>query len=433
MLDLDVIIRDIRTFSGRHVIPVRPLTIAIGENSSGKSTFLAVLSALLDSSGFPFRPALNRPPFDLGGFDNILTSMRKNGQRPMDFAIGLNGTTKGGAGTHAVATYSGSRGQVQLSTFLLQSGLGSLDLTVSPKAIKGVVRLKPDERHPNETEVNIDFESPPAQVDLMSTVIMGIFQSTKTETTRSIVLDVQARLYHLVSTLMEIWQQPVYSLAPIRTKPKRTYDQVTDSFSPEGDHIPILLSRIFSDDDKKEVKASLRQALAKFGYDSGLFKNVGLRRLGMGPSDPFQVKVMMGGRVSNLTDVGYGVSQALPVVVESIIGSESRVLLLQQPEVHLHPRAQAALGTFFVDLVSSKKKQFVIETHSDYLIDRVRQEIASKRLIPEMVSFLFFERTGGSTRVHKIELDELGNLTNPPKRYRKFFLTEKRKLLTRGK
>ena len=94
MLNLDVVIRDIRTFAGRHVIPVRPLTIAVGENSSGKSTFLSVLSALLDARGFPFRPALNRPPFDLGGFDNILTSIRRRNERPNNFAIGLSGVAK---------------------------------------------------------------------------------------------------------------------------------------------------------------------------------------------------------------------------------------------------------------------------------------------------------------------------------------------------
>src|SRR5881396_1662040 len=74
----------------------------------------------------------------------------------------------------------------------------------------------------------------------------------------------------------------------------------------------------------------------------------------------------------NLVDVGYGVSQALPILVDTLQRpAADEVFLLQQPEVHLHPRAQAELGSFFVSQ-AGKKRRFVIETHSDYLVDRVR-------------------------------------------------------------
>ena len=92
----------------------------------------------------------------------------------------------------------------------------------------------------------------------------------------------------------------------------------------------------------------------------------------------------------NLVDVGYGVSQALPILVDTLQRpAADEVFLLQQPEVHLHPRAQAELGSFFVSQ-AGKKRRFVIETHSDYLVDRVRMEIRRGNIRAQDVSLLSF-------------------------------------------
>jgi predicted ATPase len=99
--------------------------------------------------------------------------------------------------------------------------------------------------------------------------------------------------------------------------------------------------------------------------------------------------------------------------------------------VHLHPRAQAALGTFFAELVASSKKQFVIETHSDYLVDRVRLSVTEGIIDAKDVQLIYLERDGLDIKVHEIDLDENGNLTNAPSGYRKFFLQEEIKLMTR--
>jgi predicted ATPase len=125
--------------------------------------------------------------------------------------------------------------------------------------------------------------------------------------------------------------------------------------------------------------------------------------------------------------VGYGVSQALPILVDTLQLS-SALFLLQQPEVHLHPRAQAALGSFFAKRIS-KGKQFIIETHSDYLVDRIRMEIRRKQLKPEDVSLLYFERKKSSATIHNINLDSNGAIVDPPPGYRQFFLKEERDLL----
>ncbi len=70
---MEIIIENIRTFAGKHEIPLKPITILTGENSSGKTTFLAGLSALTSQVGYPLEPVFNAPPYNLGSYDTIAT------------------------------------------------------------------------------------------------------------------------------------------------------------------------------------------------------------------------------------------------------------------------------------------------------------------------------------------------------------------------
>ncbi|MBM4093736.1 MAG: hypothetical protein FJ276_30665 [Planctomycetes bacterium] len=223
-----------------------------------------------------------------------------------------------------------------------------------------------------------------------------------------------------------------HSLAPIRSKPRRTYDEFSEEYSPEGDHIPTLIARLLASAEKRSEGARLRDALVHFGQESGLFRKLDVKRLGKQLTDPFQIQVSVAGPLVNLTDVGYGVSQVLPVVVQSVLKSRHGIYLLQQPEVHLHPRAQAALGTFFADMARRGDRTFVVETHSDHLVDRVRYEVAQGRISRDRVMILFFDKPGLETEVTPIQLDDQGNVVDAPASYRRFFLEEEFRLFARG-
>jgi predicted ATPase len=127
------------------------------------------------------------------------------------------------------------------------------------------------------------------------------------------------------------------------------------------------------------------------------------------------------------------VSQILPILFDSLEAPPGQTFLLQQPEVHLHPRAQAALGSVLVAQAADRRQTFVVETHSDHLVDRVRMDVREKRgatpLSPEDVVILYFERKEGRATVHPIKIDAQGNLIDVPAGYRDFFMLEERRLL----
>lgn len=427
---MDLIIENIRTFAGRHEIPLKPITILTGENSSGKTTFLASLSALTSQIGYPIEPLFNAPPYNLGSYDTIATNKGGRFGHAKSFSLGWCQKARNNKNkdTSELATYSSAAGKIELFSYLFNSPQGDIKVCLHEESENK--EFKVDITIPKKGKSKISHFS--IKRFLKSGFVGGSFP-------RQIIVQIlnqhdrtpEANFNDLFTLMQVKTVEESVSIAPIRTRPERTYDQTTETFSPEGGHIPFVLAKILSESSSNRQNKLLASALERFGEESGLFKTIKVKNLGKKGSDPFQVQVNVSGKPVNLIDVGYGVSQSLPVLIESVLAANEKRILIQQPEVHLHPKAQAALGTFFVDLAVNDNKEFVVETHSDYIVDRIRQEIASGRIKNDSVSILYFEREGLETKVYPLSLDKTGNVLNAPDSYRNFFLREEMNLLTR--
>ena len=219
--------------------------------------------------------------------------------------------------------------------------------------------------------------------------------------------------------------------APIRSSPLRTYDPVRLVQDPQGVSTPAFLANLHARNPDEWLK--MKGGLEEFGRTSALFDEIFIRRLGRYEFEPFQVEVRKWGKRRkgarrNLIDVGYGVSQVLPLLVDLLDPTGASLFLVQQPEVHLHPSAQAALASLFCTIAASGR-QLIVETHSEYIIDRVRMDIRDRttKLGPDDVSVLFFERTDLDVHVHSLRFDEQGNVLDAPDGYGQFFMDETRR------
>ncbi len=126
--------------------------------------------------------------------------------------------------------------------------------------------------------------------------------------------------------------------------------------------------------------------------------------------------VTLGLRTSEDTDfhrpinVGFGLTQVLPIVVAALSSKLNDILLIENPEVHLHPAVQALMGQFLGD-VASVGVQVIIETHSDHILNGIRRAVRSKHVKPEQTALHFFcPRKEGQTQVITPQLDETGNI-----------------------
>jgi hypothetical protein len=117
----------------------------------------------------------------------------------------------------------------------------------------------------------------------------------------------------------------------------------------------------------------------------------------------------------DLTNVGVGVSQVLPIVVMALLAGKPCLLIFEQPELHLHPRVQARLGDFFLSL-GLNGKQCLVETHSEYLIERFRRRIAEAGgdSLVDTLRIYFTEHEGGQTKCRSVDVSRYGAITDYP-------------------
>lgn len=418
-------IKDVRSFVGRHSIPIAPLTVLVGENSAGKSTCLAMLAAAL-SAGFPFRPAFGAAPFELGGFSSIASlSTRKLG-KDQSFSFGLSEMSDDGVqASEHLATFNGDDGHPAFSTLAIQNRHGSVSLARHGERYSGTLGLN---RESGPAELKLKGEWLEYSPDLAQLVVQGVRGGLpKAEPLPADIF----RLVIRVCSDLRFLRTLIHSIAPIRSRPRRIYDGLGEEYSADGNHVPWLLAQLAT----AKSDNAFKKVLNSFGRESGLFEGIEARLLGSKtPNTPFRLMARMAGSRVNLTDVGYGVSQVLPLLAECLTMPADSLLTLQQPEVHLHPKAQAAFGSFLARLVSARPNvTVVVETHSDYILNRIRKEIGEGVLTPADVSIVFFERRAGRTKTHSIRVDAEGNIVNPPASYRRFFIEEEIGLLSRGR
>lgn len=173
---------------------------------------------------------------------------------------------------------------------------------------------------------------------------------------------------------------------------------------------------------------SFSKFLRKIGCESGLFEQIDIKSYGKSPRSPFEIRIVLGTKALEISNVGYGVSQSLPIIVEMFVRPPETIFMIQQPEVHLHPKAQASIGDLIAEFARTDNKKFIIETHSDFTIDRFRLNLRSYGEIDSQL--LFFERTGTGNKVISIKILPNGDLPeNQPDNYRAFFFNEALSLL----
>ena len=112
-----------------------------------------------------------------------------------------------------------------------------------------------------------------------------------------------------------------------------------------------------------------------------------------------------------IADVGYGINQLLPVIIEGIASQEGSIICVEQPEIHLHPRLQANIADLMIDTIADedgKRKQWIVETHSELLILRLQRRIREGKIKPEDISVLYVDPNDESTEGSAIKVLRLG-------------------------
>lgn len=133
----------------------------------------------------------------------------------------------------------------------------------------------------------------------------------------------------------------------------------------------------------------------------------------------------------DITDVGFGISQVLPILVQGFLSNNKSLTLIEQPEIHLHPKMQADLADLFIEIIKlatdkkgKTRKSLLIETHSEYLLKRLRRRISEGKLSSKDIAIYFIEPRDKDNKdsavIKNVEISKDGSFDWP----KDFYMTE---------
>lgn len=400
--------------------PVRlaPLTLLLGTNSSGKSSLIQSLLLIRqtvkgDDTGLDLN--LGNPDADdtvtMGQFRDLLcrhgaaTESTPANQVGIEFRWAAHGATASDSTLFSARYASGPAGSAELRYLRLgNDGEGFTALRTKP----GIYRL------------------------LLTNQVLPVRQSADYRPERSFAFSAATlnRLGPLADGIRPVGPallgelSRIIYLGPVRQLARRDYVW--------GGRMPAHIG----DDGGRAVDVLIASGVAQqtargadqsgdggriFGETERWLRELevadGLQVRALGRSSRYELLVRHRGAVVNLKDVGVGVSQVLPVVVAALFAQPGHIVIVEEPESHLHPLAQAKLAELLATVSAERNVQFIVETHSEHLFRRLQTLIAKQQVQPHQAALYFVERDGQAAKLRELNLDDFGRLTNWPDKF----------------
>ena len=374
-------------------IDIRPLTILAGANSSGKSSILQPLLMLKQTLEAPYDPG----PLLIDG-PNVQFTLAEQ------FLSKLVGEER--ADRFQIRIESSELDTTFSTTTTFKQGQSGIEIAEMTRKTEVDQPLGPPPEsftlYPEMSKEEIDSQADQVPILKEFDVVrrLGCFLGLQSQDGRSgfeITLIVKS---HIVNSI---------HLPGLRGNPERTYKLASTGSQYPGTFDNYVASIIHEWQNTTDERLdTLTDAL----YTLGLTGQIGTKKIG-----DTRIELQVGrlpydktGETDmvSITDVGFGVSQILPVLVALIVAEPGRLVYLEQPELHLHPRAQVALVQVLAE-AAKRGVRVVVETHSSLLLLAVQTLVAEDDLSPELVKLHWFTRgDNGATEVNTADLDEAG-------------------------
>lgn len=423
-------LRNFRGFKRAMEIPLAPLTFLVGPNSSGKSSLIDSLLLLAQSRFGPvgsFRPQWQGELVDLGSFEDAVFAHKKglkikigfsailrprhfgeeDGNEAADVPVQFDFELRGGTGDpRGLLVAVLVRDLESGATMRIERVESGVDVSFDPSPIHHPIHLSDESREMEgyswqaglsrlirKTLLEVlgrGFRRENPGVARLSAVIedsmlMNFIGATDRVSSGRGGPDRWYSLGKIAQHLRNPYGPALYDTVdpsmvyPIARRPQRLGSRPSRA----TDDIARILKQLEIADAIRDEEIS--------PYHSAI-----------------KVRDSVTGIVSNLMEVGYGASQVIPVIRACLSDSVSP-LFVEQPEIHLHPRAQGAIAELL--FAASLKRQTVVETHAIRLINRARIQVAKKVVPPDHVMVIYVDRTRAGSRFTAIPLDASGDFT----------------------
>jgi predicted ATPase len=445
-------LRNFKTWRDTGRINLSPVTAFFGSNSSGKTSILQSLLMLRQTVEDPDRNqtlALNGL-VDLGTYEDVVFGHR----RDLPLSIYLKWT---------------SREHVEVIDFAAQvRKKQSLILSSSDLSLETEINLS--SKSPNVRQMTYTVGDTNGDVGAVSGITFGMVRTGDAKDRYKYELDSNA--YEFKRNQGRVWLLPdpvkcygfppqararyqnasilsdiefrfeeicetIRYLGPLRNDPQREYTITGSAPRDVGKRGELAINALVAARDSDRMisrgwtRGSKRRRLTKklpmesvigaWLSELGLISSFDLRKLDeRGTLYRMNVKLRSNSAPVLLTDVGFGVSQVLPVLVMLAYAQDGDTLVLEQPEIHLHPAVQSGLADIILETALTRNVQIIFESHSEHLLMRLQRRIAEVEfghnlsVKPSDVSLYFCRQTAKGSSIEELDLDLFGNITNWP-------------------
>jgi predicted ATPase len=432
--------KNFRGFKDTKWLNIRPITIIIGANASGKTSLIAPLLLLkqtLESSDTTLPLKTIGEYFNAGSFKDMVLDHNTH----IDLSLGLRfrkGAPKRKETLQGIGAYppgelevsfSASKnvrvpvlshyivrdiyGRTMLARSRLKSGkysIRGIKLAKQGKGFHEVIRKTMPERFLFTAEG--PFKE---RVESLISEQRGEKGKGKARKLNLNLAEEEDKYFHVVSftkAFVDRIFDTIYFLGPLSEHPHRMYEilgEIPQFVGTKGEFAPEILFR--------QRNKPLMNQINKWVTNFDLGFHINCNELTDGAFNITLSRKKSSSAV-NLADTGFGLSQILPLVVQGFYSKPNSLIIAEQPEIHLNPKLQTMLADLFSEFVK-RKVGVLVETHSEHLLLRIRRLVAEKAIKQSDVALYYTEKDDGKTAIREIQIEENGHIKTEdwPKRF----------------
>ncbi|MBX3046653.1 MAG: DUF3696 domain-containing protein [Anaerolineales bacterium] len=413
--------KNFRCFADTGWVEIKPLTIVLGPNNSGKSSLIAPLLLLkqtLESSDVTTALMTKGPLIDVGLFKDFVHNHDPNKQLSLDIRfVHSNSKKKGEVGESPpgefISLFEKAEGvvpnDIQLSRYFVKDIFGRAMLSRTKQKDYYSLNFRPKGTLTKEIKAEILKDTPKHFyfVDAIQRILRKHSKSKKSNQ-KGITFTSGEFIYFAAASamaeLIEDFFQRISYIGPLREPFKRFYEfsgEAPQNIGAKGQNAPEIIARGGTTSQKRWLDFWTE----KFDFGGKLSPR-------NGPDNNTFHLELKGNKnipIGNLFDTGSGLSQVLPLIVEGTRSPKGSLIICEQPEIHLNPRLQVLLSDLFVE-IANQDKNVILETHSEHLLLRLRRLIAEGKIKKDQVSILFVEKRSSGSQVRNIPINDAGHI-----------------------
>lgn len=383
------------------------INLFFGQNSSGKSSIIQLLLLLKQTVENKDEKVVlyfgdDKSYVNLGNFDEVLNKNSENKILSVGYDFVFTGEVN-----YQVAFSKNSFGVLEILGFRVIDKYFQIDVIKNESNYSIFI----DNKIPEKKKKTLPFDN------IYTFYKLPFLSNVPEEFIKNVSL--------FENELQLLFSGIIY-IGPLRENPKREYKWTATRPSHFGIRGENTFDAIITSVKEKNVfvsqyfnfEGSLAEIVCKWLIEFGMADDFRIESISE-EKQLYQVNVKTKGATNwvDICDVGFGVSQILPIIALCYYAPQGSIIIIEQPEIHLHPKVQSGLGDLLIDAANSRGIQFIIESHSEHLLTRIQRRIAEEKIDGKEVKINFCNLVGGESVLEELKVNDFGEISNWPENF----------------